>query len=195
LGFTGYQLLLLKNQLSLLQGNASDTHDQLGLLKDQLGLLENQLGLLKDSYVNAHDWNRRKAAQDAIATTQFVAEDTPLLNEKFEVLTSADTRPLEDVRRECNDNVKVRLALHRRLNLLETFAVGVNQAVLDEDVIKAAYSGLFARTLNQFKEYIVHRRNTGIQHAWVEFERLAKKWEEEAQPTARPKTGEPKGNT
>jgi hypothetical protein len=142
-----------------------------------LWLTLRQLRLLRQSYVDQHDWNRRKAAQDAIQTTQkSIGEDTPLLNEKFQVMTSYDTIPLDQIRDECDADPKVRMAIHRRLNTFEELAVGVHQGVFDEDVLNAAYKEVFRRTRNRFREYIDHRRSIGTDAAWKEFDNLTQEW-------------------
>jgi len=135
-----------------------------------LGLTTGQLDLLKKSYVDQHEWNRRKAAQDAIENTQkSIGEDAPLLNDKFQIMTSYDTIPLQRIRDECDADPKVRMAIHRRLNTFETLALGVQLGVYDEDVLKAAYKEVFRRTLNRFTEYINHRRNLETDTLWAQF--------------------------
>jgi hypothetical protein len=90
-----------------------------------------QLKLLRITYRDLHDWNRRKAAQDAIDNMQGIADDTPLLDDKFKIMERNDPIPLVQIRQECEADSHVRTVLHRRLNYFESLAVGVNQAVLD----------------------------------------------------------------
>lgn len=140
-----------------------------------------QLRILGQTYVDFHDWNRRKAAQEAIETVRTLAEDTPLLDEKFQIMTTNDTIPREQVTNACDESGAVRSALHKRLNHFEQIAIGVEQKVLDEQVIKSAYKTMFQRTIVQFKEYIVHRRNRGNRSAYLVMETLSNRWTAEEQ--------------
>lgn len=163
-------------QLHLLRRSYVDAHDQ--------------LHLLRQSYVDAHEWNRRKAAQEAIETVRDLADDTPLLDEKFQIMSRNHPHSLEQVTAECDASGEVRTALHKRLNHFEMMAIGVKQGVLDEQVVKEAYKVMLRRSVNLFCHYIEHRRNTGNPEAWLTFETLSKKWvEEERSSQPRKRTG------
>jgi hypothetical protein len=153
-----------------------------------LWLTIRQLRLLKDSYVEQHDWNRRKAAQDAIESSLLrISEDTALLEAKFKIRTGTpDPISLKEIQEECKDPA-VEEALRRRLNTLEGLAVGVNQGTLDEEIVKAGFESIFKRTHSFFKEYIEHRRHY-IARAYRDFEILYESWEPEERPR-RPQTG------
>lgn len=59
-----------------------------------LGFTIYQLYLFRISYTGLHDWNRRKTDQEAIdVMVPRIASDSPLMHEKFEILTKHD--PLE----------------------------------------------------------------------------------------------------
>ena len=154
-----------------------------------------QLRFLVASYRDLHDWNRRKAAQDAIEKYRDVQEENLLLHDKFRVMESNDPIPLSDIQAECAGDAGVRTALHRRLNYFEALAVGCRQGVYDEDVVRVALEDMFGRSITQFKAYIDHRRGVGQKNVWREFEQLAEKWEaaREARPP-RPLTGIVGGN-
>jgi len=144
-----------------------------------IGIAIHQLRLLYFTYRDLHDWNRRKAALDAVEkVVNELAEDTPLLEENFQIMVKSDEIPIEQVRQKCDTNPKVRTALHRRLNYLECLAIGVDQGVLDEMVIEKAFEPVYNRTVTQFKRYLEHRRNTGFADAWVILERLSLKWQD-----------------
>jgi hypothetical protein len=156
-----------------------------------LWLTLRQLRLLRKSYVDQHEWNRRKAAQDAIENTQkAIGEDTFLLDAKFKIMTSYDTIPRTQILDECDADPKVRIAIHRRLNTFEILALGVKKGVYDEDVLKAAYKEVFRRTLNRFREYIEQRRNLETDLLWAQFEKLTQDWGQQASPPLG-KTGTP----
>ena len=54
-----------------------------------IGIAIHQLRLLYFTYRDLHDWNRRKAALDAVEKVfNELAEDTPLLEEKFQIMVT-----------------------------------------------------------------------------------------------------------
>ncbi len=142
-----------------------------------VGLL--QLRLLRLSYVDLHDWNRRKAAQDAVDSVEHIAADTPLLDCKFQTMGKHDPIPLQKILDACESTVEVQTAIHRRLNWFESLAGGVKQGVFDEEVIRDAYERVFRNTYSQFSEYIRHRRNSDSYDAWSEFGHVIERWDQE----------------
>lgn len=137
-----------------------------------------QIRLLTDSYKDLHDWNRRKAAQDAADDVEHTTKDTPLLDETLEITTRRETIPLKTIQEEIEKNSELRRAINRRLNFYEGLAAGIHQRVFDEGVIRHAYENLFRRTHIQFKEYIDHRRNVGDKETWENFIKTTEKWNE-----------------
>lgn len=155
-----------------------------------LYLTVRQLRLLTQSYRDLHDWNRRKAAQDALdrfVTTQ--EENTALLDQVFSILSSNDPIPLDKVREECERQHPVRAALHRRLNYFEHLTIGVREGVLDESILRRACEPVFKRCVRQFRPYMDHRRESGSKDAWTELEALSMEWSTQSSPTSRKPTG------
>lgn len=151
----------------------------LGFTYRQLGLLKDQLSLFGVSYEDVHDWNRRKAAQEAIDDmVPRLSTDTPLLDEKFKILTKHDRIPLDDISKEFGNDYLVRGALNRRLNYFESLAAGAHQGVFDEEVIKNSYQQLIKITLNQFSEYISHLRTNGYDEFCLDIEGMTERWDE-----------------
>src|SRR5215472_8269951 len=150
-----------------------------------------QLRLLTTTYNDFHEWNRRKAAQDAIEKYTDIQEYYPLLNAKSRIMEFFDPVSLDLIRKECEVDSSLRPTLHRVLNYFEALAVGCGQGVYDEQVVGNAFKAVFIRTLKQFEAYIGHRRSAGAIGAWSQFEQLAKKWrsEEEEKVERRPQTG------
>lgn len=145
-----------------------------------LSLTIYQLHLFRMSYADLHDWNRRKAAQEAIDDmVPRITNDTPLLNRKFEILTKNDPIKLELIEKECSKDDDLRLAIHKRLNYFESLAAGVQQGVFDEEVIKNSYRHLFANTFSQFSEYINHTRSNGFREMWSDLEDMTERWKKE----------------
>jgi|SRR5829696_7722712 len=148
-----------------------------------------QLKLLKDSFYDTHDWNRRKAAQDAVhETQQRLANDMNLLQEAFQTRTSSSQLSLNEIEEAFAANEQVRVALHKRLNNFETLAIGIEQKVLDEQVIKDAYRVMFRRTRRRLKEYIDARKERN-EDAWKVLERVSQRWEEQEATSSRLPTG------
>jgi hypothetical protein len=146
-----------------------------------LWLTIRQLQLLTKSNVDQHDWNRRKAAQDAVvSSTREIEKDTLLLDDKFKIMSRTDPFSLDEIRQQLNADEKVKIALNKRFNTLEALALGVHQGVFDEEVVKTGYRMLFRRTLLLFRAYMEHRRNTtGSPRVWREVDTLSQEWEEE----------------
>lgn len=143
-----------------------------------------QIRLLRLSYVDLHDWNRRKAAQDAVDNVEHIAADTPLLDGKFQIMSKNDPIALKSILGACESTVEVQTAIHRRLNWFESLAGGVKQGVFDEEVIKDAYQRVFRSTHRQFSEYIDHRRNADSYDAWSEFGDMIERWDQEDKASA-----------
>ncbi len=55
----------------------------------------------------------------------------------------------------------------------------MKQGVFDEEVIKDAYQQVFQNTHNQFSEYVRHRKNSVAFDAWVDFEGIIERWDQE----------------
>lgn len=133
-----------------------------------------------------HDWNRRKAAQDATMLLIQQAPDTRLLDDALHHTVVRDPIPLEVVNKAVEDNAEVRRALHRYLNHYENLARGVRQGVYDEKIIMTACRGIMSRNWVRFGHYIAHRRSAGSPSAWSELELLLNKWQgEERQESMR----------
>lgn len=154
-----------------------------------LGFTFYQVRLLRKSYVDLHDWNRRKAAQDAVERIEVISRDTPLLHQKFRILTENTPIPLQDILRECENDDAVRVAINRRLNYFQSLAIGMEQRVFDKAIIRRSYENIFRRTHNQFKEYIEHRRDIGGRETWRDFVNTTGQWETDSGEPPRPSTG------
>ncbi len=123
--------------------------------------------------------NFRDIDQDAADNVQHIAVDTPLLDDKFQIMSKNDPIALNSILDACEDDVEVKSAIHRRLNWFESLAGGVKQGVFDEEVIKDAYQQVFQNTHNQFSEYVRHRKNSVAFDAWVDFEGIIERWDQE----------------
>ncbi len=141
-----------------------------------------QFNVAVAAYRDLHDWNRRKAAQDAVDRYKDIQDDNLVLHTHFNVMESAAELELRQVEALCSQDPLIRKAVHRRLNYFEALATGCKQGVYDEDVIRIALESLFRRSLGQFRAYIVHRRNVGAKDLWIEFEALSNRWSNGVSP-------------
>jgi len=149
-----------------------------------------QLKLLKKTHADNHDWNRRKAAQDAAMLRQkrFTTENIRLINEELDYLNSSDPIPLKTFKAKVKSEPNLKGACHNFLNYYEALARGVNQRIYDEEVTKEALKTVMTKAFNRFFPYIQHRRSTLNPEAWSNLENLVNKWSHEKSPPLRDKT-------
>ena len=70
-----------------------------------------------------------------------------------------------------------RLALIDFLNLYESMSRGINLDAYDEEIFKIARASVTVRTYFAFEDFIIqYRRKYNRGTAWIEYEKLAKKW-------------------
>jgi hypothetical protein len=157
-----------------------------------LGLLftSRQLRLLRKTYVDLHDWNRRKAAQDASHEWQGYADDAVLLENTFHFREKQGVVDLAALLATFSTDTKAQASLHRILNYFEAIANGTRNGVFDEPIIRDAFCGVFDLHAQRFGAYIDHRRSHGAPKAWIEMEDLSQKWQrEDRSRVARASTG------
>lgn len=108
-----------------------------------------------------HEWNRRKAAQDASSLFGSRIEGRELLNVHYDYASSNDSISLEGIRNEFQSDDKLRPAVHSLLDYYELLARGVKTQIYDEDVVRRAWKGGMTRAVGRFRPYIEHRREQG----------------------------------
>ena len=140
-----------------------------------LSLTIRQIRLLRASYVDLHDWNRRKAAQDATHEWKEYAADSVALEDKFHFRQLDGVVELAVLTNTFKEDLKLRASLHRILNYFEAIANGVRNGVFDESVIHDAFCAVFDLHIHRFGQYIKHRRASGAT-IWIEFDELNQKW-------------------
>lgn len=148
-----------------------------------------QIRLLSNQYRDFHEWNRRKASHDSIDRFIALADGNKKLDEAFNYLTSKDPIPLKEIVKAINEEPELRAALHRLLNYLESLAIGVRHGVLDDDIIRDTFKGVFLIVKTQFSEYIDDRRRNYQSAAWSEIDLRINKWQEVENLPQRSKTG------
>ncbi len=143
-------------------------------------MAKRQVNAVYETLKANHEWNRRKAAQDALLQRPQRVSNSKLLDETFRYLdTTSDQFPLEVVKEACQKNPEVKRALHSFLNYYEGLARGVQQEVYDDEVVRIACRGIMKRTLERYRGYIADRRKMSPhKEAWTQMEKLCKKWDE-----------------
>lgn len=133
-----------------------------------------------------HEWNRRKAAQDAILNKVSLNDETisrPLIA-AFNHIADKDPISLDDINSAiaAEDGEIVRRAIHAYLNSFEAIARGVEHHIYDKDVIGDACGDLMTRVFSRYYNYIEHRRNNGSPRAWRFLERFSQEWTRAKEP-------------
>lgn len=123
-----------------------------------------------------HDWNRRKAAQDALKEYNQSIISIELQSE-FDYLNCVESIPLKKIEEGFNKHQNLRAELHKLLNFYEGLARGIFQKVYDEEVIKAARYNAMKKVFRAFNSYITHRREKSSSlFAWSDLESLLVRW-------------------
>jgi len=127
-----------------------------------------------------HDWNRRMAAQNAIAEFN-QSQLSSALQEAFNYLNLKEPIPLREIEEKINNTPALQNDLHQLLNTYESFARGVIQNIYDEEVIKAARCRVMCKAYRVFQSYIDFRRvSLNAPKAWSDLKYLVQKWGHES---------------
>ena len=138
---------------------------------------------------STHEWNRRKAAQDAALLFNQRVQGRDVLDEQLNYVSSSEPIGIETLHQKFAAVAGLKPAIHSLLNYFEMLARGVHQSIYDETVIRVAWKGAMTRAMERFGPYIKERR-TASPAAWRELEGLVSKWRhQETQVTERAPTG------
>lgn len=138
-----------------------------------------------------HDWNRRSKTQDAMSI--FVDSgrigDLEILNSAFNYSQSNEPILLDNIDNKTKENPKLLQILFVRLNIFEMFAIGINQGVYDELIVKHSTAVIMTRAYFRFKNFINRQREHNSDFC-TSLERLVLNWEaSDKKNTNRKKTG------
>ena len=122
-----------------------------------------------------HDWNRRKASQDAIRKYNQPLLSSELQSE-FNYFNCTESIPLKKIEEGFNKHPNLQAELHRLLNFYEGLARGIFQQVYDEEIIKAARYNAMKKVFRAFNSYIESRRKISSPVAWKYLESLVDQW-------------------
>lgn len=123
-----------------------------------------------------HDWNRRKAAQDATLLLNDRVKDRKLLKEHLDYVSSFEPIPLAELCKALDAHPDVRIAVHDLLNYFEMLARGVQQNVYDEEVIRTAFEGSMSRAVSRFGPYIQSKHAPALPKAWEQLVYVVNEW-------------------
>lgn len=144
----------------------------------QLRGAKRELTAIKAIHVENHDWNRRIAAQDALAKFGYGEVAKPL-SEAFDFMNTRNAISLSIIQEKFSKDAGLQPLLHQLLNFYEGLARGVQQGVFDEEAVKAGRKMSIIRMDFAFSNYIQHRRITDNPRAWNNLILLARKWQEQ----------------
>ena len=167
---------------------------QLAVVAVGLVLTINQIRIFSAQYRDLHEWNRRKAAQDAVQAFLNLAESNKLINQAFDYMQKNDPYAIERVNEECERTPELRVALTSLLNYFEMIAWGVRHSVYDEDLIRDSMASAMTLTCHRFGPYIAHKANHGQPDAWSEARACVAKWKREVEARATQLVRNPTGN-
>lgn len=149
-----------------------------------------QLRLNTATYRDLHEWNRRKAAYDAVQQYRDFAENAQAVGKAFETSRNFDSIPLERVKQILDADPTLQVHLHRYLNYFEELANGIRHGILDEDVVRSSLQRVMIINESRFRYYTEHLRRNGRPRAYCELEELVERWQKEAnQAASRRRTG------
>ncbi len=125
-----------------------------------------------------NDWNRRKAAQDALS---IIRDRVPNLKTFYNVFDFNNFNPFEEIKlADINNKITGMKGLEDTLidylNYYEYLCSGIRQGVFDEKIIREAKRSKMIREYHRFSSYIKNRRRTISPNAWVEFEIIVNRW-------------------
>lgn len=127
-----------------------------------------------------HDWNRRKAAQDATLMYCQVVTGMRSLDDHFSFMTRTDPIPCSEINPVLEEYPEVRASIRDLLNYYEALARGVIQGVYDEEVMRASKRSAAFKAYDKLMPYIRQQRKIfSSPTLWDHFESLVSKWRRE----------------
>lgn len=148
-----------------------------------------QLRLNTKVFQDDHDWKRRDASTKIIQQINECPHNVRL-NDIFQLSTNYTPIKLKRIESKIAEDFTVQNSIHKVLNDYEGIAVGINQGLYDEEVIKNLREYAMTRVCTNFEEYIDKRRKTHVIDAWNDYENLINKWRElKMKPQIRKQTG------
>jgi hypothetical protein len=140
-----------------------------------LRFVKNQIEMSEKIHADTLIWNKKIATENELSSKVNPAV-TKLINESFD-LKAHRILPLELVLSVIDEKKSIEGNIHHVLNRYERLGRGVMNGIYDEDIVKKAIRGPLLRTYYRYYEYIEHWKIKENKYAWVEFIRLAQKWE------------------
>ncbi|MES2387819.1 MAG: DUF4760 domain-containing protein [Bacteroidota bacterium] len=136
--------------------------------------IKNTIKIHKDNL----NWNKRKAAQDALLSNN-QNDIVGKLRESIDYNNITNPLSLEVINQKISEDREIQNSIQRLLDMYEAFSRGILQSIYDEEVIKNARKNSMIRAWNIFQVYIKDRREKINKSAWCEFESLVNRWKHE----------------
>ena len=134
-----------------------------------------QLRLNAVIFQDDHEWKRRNASNEIIQQIN-ECEHNIRLNDIFQLSTNYTPLKLDLIEDKIQEDHTVQNSIHKVLNDYEGLAVGINQGLYDEEVIRYLREYAMTRVYANLEEYINKRRLTHTMDAWKNYHNLIKKW-------------------
>ena len=125
-----------------------------------------------------HDWNRRSKSMDSLSISADSNRivDLELLNKAFNYSQSNEPILLSTIDEKTKENPKLLQILLVRLNIFELYAIGIQQGVYDELLLKNSICTVMTRAYFRFKNFISKHREYNSDYC-INLESLVLKWE------------------
>ena len=134
-----------------------------------------QLALSTRTQRQNHDWNRRAAAQEANWKFSSLVKGRELIDQAFNITTRDAPLTIDELNTAFEKNSELKTAVLSLLNYYEGLAIGVNQSIFDEDVIKTAWYGSMKVVSRLFAEWVKELRKTRP-FAFSELDAILNEW-------------------
>lgn len=138
-----------------------------------------QLKLIRQTHVDNHDWNRRKAAQEITLELNNILADSDQLQRELNFMNRMETIPLDEVLEAIKKDSATQLRIGKILNAYNSVARGVLHGVYDKELIASARKNGMIKAFDSFQSYIIFRRKQSISSLWDNYESLINEWKSE----------------
>lgn len=98
------------------------------------------------------------------------------LNERVSFIGNKHSIPIKKIKEAMEVDSQVIVHLSRLLNYYEAIAIGIENNIYDESLVKSTRRGAMVRTFISFEEYIGFDRREGNPMAYIKYEALVNKW-------------------
>lgn len=109
-----------------------------------------------------YDWNRRKAAMDAVIGLATAIRESESLVKQLPEWFSGTPIPLTTLLALFKESPDLEIVCKRLLDVYENLATGVLESVYDENVVRKARRTDLTTMFKRFEPYIMHQRQVHL---------------------------------